>query len=287
MQYFFDRRGYALKEVNQKVRVVYASFLTREEFLQLRRVYHSHDDALELVLILSGTGLVIIDGIPCNVTTGDIIIYNRNSCHQENADLDSGFSLYAVAATGIRLPGLPDDHICDKNAPKVLHTEKDFEKFRMLFSRIFNLVRIGDYRQTQLLDNYMKVLIDEVILNCNEQKQNTLFVGAGKKKVSEEILEWLNAHYKEKITLQDVANSLSLSPGYVSHVFKDRYGYPPMQYVNYLRIGKAQIRLIGSNDRIADIAMDVGFNNIGNFNRTFLSLVGLTPRDFRKAHSNM
>ena len=287
MQYFFDRRGYALKEVNQTVRVVYASFLTREEFLQLRRVYHSHDDALELVLILSGTGLVIIDGVPCNVTTGDIIIYNRNACHQENADLDSGFSLYAVAATGIRLPGLPDDHICDKNAPKVLHTEKDFEKFRMLFSRIFNLVRIGDYRQTQLLDNYMKVLIDEVILNCNEQKQNTLFVGAGKKNVSEENLEWLNAHYKEKITLQDVANSLSLSPGYVSHVFKDRYGYPPMQYVNYLRIGKAQIRLIGSNDRIADIAMDVGFNNIGNFNRTFLSLVGLTPRDFRKAHSNM
>ena len=170
MQDFFDRRNYAVKKVNQKVRVVYASFLTREEFMQLRRVYHSHDDALELMLILGGSGLVIIDGVPCNVSAGDIIIYNRNSYHQENADLDMGFSLYAVAATGIRLPGLPDDHICGKDAPKVLHTENDFEKFRMLFSRIFNLVRIGDYRQTELLDNYMKVLIEEVILKCNEQK---------------------------------------------------------------------------------------------------------------------
>ena len=287
MQYFFDRRNYAVKKVNQKVRVVYASFLTREEFMQLRRVYHSHDDALELMLILGGSGLVIIDGVPCNVSAGDIIIYNRNSYHQENADLDMGFSLYAVAATGIRLPGLPDDHICAKDAPKVLHTENDFEKFRMLFSRIFNLVRIGDYRQTELLDNYMKVLIEEVILKCNEQKEKSLFVNSGKKNVSAEILAWLNEHYMEKITLQDVADSLSLSPGYVSHTFKDCFGYPPMQYVNYLRIGRAQVRLIESNDKIANIAMDVGFNNIGNFNRTFLSLVGLTPRDFRKAHSNV
>ena len=259
MQYFFDRRSYAVKKVNQKVRVIYASFLTREEFMQLRRVYHSHNDALELMLILGGSGLVIIDGVPCNVSPGDIIIYNRNSYHQENADLDMGFSLYAVAATGIRLPGLPDDHICGKDAPKVLHTENDFEKFRMLFSRIFNLVRIGDYRQTELLDNYMKVLMEEVILKCNEQKEKSLFVNSGKKNVSAEILAWLNEHYMEKI----------------------------MQYVNYLRIGRAQVRLIESNDKIADIAMDVGFNNIGNFNRTFLSLVGLTPRDFRKAHSNL
>ena len=112
-------------------------------------------------------------------------------------------------------------------------------------------------------------------------------MNSGKKNVSAEILAWLNEHYMEKITLQDVADSLSLSPGYVSHTFKDRFGYPPMQYVNYLRIGRAQVRLIESNDKIANIAMDVGFNNIGNFNRTFLSLVGLTPRDFRKAHSNL
>lgn len=287
MQYFFNRRSYAVKKVNQEVRVIYASHQSREEFLQLRRVYHSHDDVLELMLILSGSGLVIIDGVPCNVDAGDIIIYNKDSYHQENADPSNAFSLYAIAATGIRLPGLPEDHICDKNAPKVLHTENDFEMFRLLFSRIFSLVRIGDYRQTELLDNYMKVLMDEVILKCNTQRDNSLFMGAGKKNVSEEILEWLNEHYREKITLQDVADSLSLSPGYVSHVFKDRFGYPPMQYINYLRIGRAQIRLIESNDKIADIAMDVGFNNIGNFNRTFLSLVGLTPRDFRKAHSNM
>lgn len=39
MQYFFDRRSYAVKKVNEKVRVIYASFLTREEFMQLRRVF--------------------------------------------------------------------------------------------------------------------------------------------------------------------------------------------------------------------------------------------------------
>lgn len=287
MQYFCDRRRFSVKKVDQKARVIYASYLSREEFLQLRRVYHSHDDVLELLLILDGVGVAIIDGIPYNVNPGDIIIYNRNSYHQETSDQNKGFSLYCVAASGLKLPGLAEDHICDKTTPKVLHTHDDNDKFRLLFSRIFNLVRIGDSRQTELVDNYMSVLMEEVILKCEEQREKSLFAGIAKKNVSEDILAWLNAHYTEKITLQDVADSLSLSPGYVSHTFKDRFGYPPMQYVNYLRIGRAQVRLIESNDKIANIAMDVGFNNIGNFNRTFLSLVGLTPRDFRKAHSNL
>ena len=104
MQYFFDRRSYAVKKVNQKVRVIYASFLTREEFMQLRRVYHSHDDALELMLILGGSGLVIIDGVPCNVSVGDIIIYNRNSYHQENAvwTRDSLYMPLQPRASGFR-----------------------------------------------------------------------------------------------------------------------------------------------------------------------------------------
>ena len=98
MQYFCDRRRFSVKKVDQKARVIYASYLSREEFLQLRRVYHSHDDVLELLLILDGVGVAIIDGIPYNVNPGDIIIYNRNSYHQETSDQNKGFSLYCVAA---------------------------------------------------------------------------------------------------------------------------------------------------------------------------------------------
>ena len=109
---------------------------------------------------------------------------------------------------------------------------------------------------------------------------------SNKKSHSGEILKWLNDHYTETVSLQLISEAFSLSPDYISHLFKERFGYSPMQYVNYLRIGQAQIRLIETEDRISDIAVDVGFNNIGNFNRTFYSIVGLSPREFRKAHVN-
>ena len=86
------------------------------------------------------------------------------------------------------------------------------------------------------------------------------------------------------VALPLIARELSMSPDYVSHTFKNQYGYSPMQYVNILRVGQAQTRLIDTKDKIADIATDVGFNNIGNFNRAFYLLVGLSPREFRKAN---
>jgi AraC-like DNA-binding protein len=128
------------------------------------------------------------------------------------------------------------------------------------------------------------VLLGEVLLKCEEQKDLSSPRPASKKNLAEKILVWLNQHYTEQVSLQRIARELSMSPDYVSHTFKKQYGYSPMQYVNILRVGQAQTRLIDTKDKIAEIATDVGFNNIGNFNRAFYLLVGLSPREFRKAN---
>ena len=286
MQYYSKRNRNKGTELYRNAHVVYASFLDEEEFMKLPRSFHCHDNTLELILAASGSTLAIIDGIPWNAEAGDIIIYNKESYHQELSEKSRGFSLYCVAASGIQLPGLPENHLCDKNAPKVLHTGDDFEMFRILFSRIFEIVRNGSSGQTAMQDSYLKVLLGEVVLRCQQQMSSLSSKSSNKKSHSGEILKWLNDHYTETVSLQLISEAFSLSPDYISHLFKERFGYSPMQYVNYLRLGQAQIRLIETEDRISDIAVDVGFNNIGNFNRTFYSIVGLSPREFRKAHVN-
>jgi AraC-like DNA-binding protein len=215
---------------------------------------------------LSGSTVAIIDGVPWNASAGDILIYNRGVYHQEITEKSSGFSLLCIGFAGVRLPGLPENHICDKKAPMVLHTGYDFEMFRMLFTRIFEIVRTGDAGQAPMLGSYLNVLLGEVLLKCEEQKDLSSPRPASKKNLAEKILVWLNQHYTEQVSLQRIARELSMSPDYVSHTFKKQYGYSPMQYVNILRVGQAQTRLIDTKDKIADIATDVGFNNIGNFN---------------------
>lgn len=284
MQYFSNRSRRGVKEAYERTRVVYASYLDQEEFLQLPRTFHCHGNTLELVLVMSGSTLAIIDGVPWNAAAGDILLYNKGSFHQEVAEQSHEFSLYCVAASGVQLPGLPEDHICGKKAPRVVHTGSDFEMFRLLFSRIFEIVRNGDSGQAPLLDGYMKALLGEVVLKCEQQKEVSSPKASGKRNLSEEILEWINNHYTENVSLALIARELSTSPDNVSHIFKKKYGYSPMQYMNFLRVGQAQIRLIETKDKISDIAVDVGYNNIGNFNRSFFLVTGLSPREFRKAH---
>lgn len=284
MQYFSTGPRGAGNGLFEKAHVAYVNYLDEKEFMQLPRNFHCHDSTLELVLAMSGSTVAIIDGFPWNAAAGDILIYNKGVYHQEITEKSNGFSLLCIGISGLQLPGLPEDHICDKKAPMVLHTGYDFEMFRMLFTRIFEIVRTGDAGQAPMLGSYLNVLLGEVLLKCEEQKDHSSPGPALKKNLAEKILVWLNQHYTEQVSLQRIARELSMSPDYVSHTFKKQYGYSPMQYVNILRVGQAQTRLIDTKDKIAEIATDVGFNNIGNFNRAFYLLVGLSPREFRKAN---
>lgn len=288
MQYFAGKHTAPGRDVGTNLKLVYASSVSNPEFTENPRSFHCHHDMLELVLCMSGSCLIIIDGNPYNASKGDIVIYNSGSYHQECADQSNDFSLYCVAVTGVNVPGLDDNCISSPTSSKLIHTENAFSLFEILFSRIYDLVKINNFMDSTLIDYYLHALLCET-LTLRDMNDNALFnsPATGKQFIVKQIYDYLSENYTEKITLNDVGKALSLSPDYISHVFKDASGYAPMQYVNALRIGNAQVRLIETTDKISDIAVDVGFNNIGNFNRAFLNFVGDSPREFRKHHSNI
>lgn len=285
MHYFGTRFTRPGRTAGDHIEVNHVSKLSREEFRENPRSFHCHEDYLELVLCVSGTSLVIIEGKPYTASKGDIIVYNSKAYHQECTDQSNRFSLYCVAISGVRVPGLPDNCITKPDASQVIHTGDAYPLFKTLFTRIFDLVRISNYQDASLLKHYVNTLLLEVLPLCDPDEDYAYRPQAGKEYLAGQIFDYLAEHYTEKITLQDIGEALSLSPDYVSHLFKDTYGYSPMQYMNALRIGKAQLKLLETDEKISDIAMDVGFNNIGNFNRAFSLFSGDSPREFRKRHT--
>ena len=70
-----------------------------------------------------------------------------------------------------------------------------------------------------------------------------------------------------------------------SRSFRSHTGMTPIKYLTRLRINLACGLLMSDVDKsITDIAFDVGFNNLSNFNRQFLSLKGMAPSRFRHLH---
>ena len=93
---------------------------------------------------------------------------------------------------------------------------------------------------------------------------------------------YIDAHYREEITLKSIASDMNFNSYYLAHAFREHIGYSPMQYIIRRRIGEAQNLLITTRRSITDIALSCGYNNSNYFQSVFKRLVGMTPGQYRR-----
>lgn len=97
----------------------------------------------------------------------------------------------------------------------------------------------------------------------------------------EPVLDYIHKNYKEEISLINLANILPMSEGQFCHSFKDVMNISPIAYVIRYRILQSCTLLTETDWKIADIARNVGFNNISYFNREFIKAIGCSPSKYR------
>lgn len=121
------------------------------------------------------------------------------------------------------------------------------------------------------------------------QECNTLmdsifdFTGVRHTNVIHRTIQYLNTHYQEKITLEEVAQRVFLSPAYFSRVFKAEMGESFTAYLNRIRIERSKELLRHKNIRLTDIAQLVGFEDQSYFTKVFKKLVGVPPLQYRNS----
>lgn len=102
------------------------------------------------------------------------------------------------------------------------------------------------------------------------------------KKISlTEIKEYVDSHFNEDIYLENIADAFHTSAKYMSRLLKEALDMPYKQYLNYIRISKAKELLTTSTLTIEAIAAKVGFNNRTSFIRSFKTIEGVSPSEYR------
>jgi len=96
------------------------------------------------------------------------------------------------------------------------------------------------------------------------------------------LLRHIHDHAAERLAQHDVAQLVGMSPGAFSRFFTRHFGRPFVAYVAEVRVGHACRLLLEQDMNISEIAYQVGFNNLANFNRHFLKLKGMTPTASRR-----
>ncbi|WP_070963924.1 helix-turn-helix transcriptional regulator [Vibrio sonorensis] len=102
----------------------------------------------------------------------------------------------------------------------------------------------------------------------------------------EALSQYLNTHYAQDISLQDLSQYIFCSERTVNRIFTRHFGETFGQRLKKIRLSHAAELLETSNFKVSHIAQIVGYNNTSNFNRLFKNYKGLTPKEYRNKFSS-
>ncbi len=94
--------------------------------------------------------------------------------------------------------------------------------------------------------------------------------------------KYIYRNYQKPLTLDEVAAQAALSPTYFSRKFKQVTGMGFKEYLNFVRLKRAQTALLTTSGTITDIALENGFNDSNYFKDLFKKVYGKSPREYRK-----
>lgn len=99
------------------------------------------------------------------------------------------------------------------------------------------------------------------------------------------IISYVNEHYTEKLSLEEVANQVGFSREYFCRFFKQHMGITFLRYLNEVRISHAGRILMNTDKSISEVMQESGFTNQTIFNRLFKEIYGMTPRQARNSYA--
>lgn len=96
------------------------------------------------------------------------------------------------------------------------------------------------------------------------------------------MLSCIHSRYGSELTTADIASSASVSESECLRCFRSTIGTTPIQYLKQYRIQQAARMLTESRDRVSDIAVTCGFQDMSYFTRVFREITGFSPTEYRK-----
>lgn len=101
-------------------------------------------------------------------------------------------------------------------------------------------------------------------------------------------MDYFERHFSEKISLDQIARNMYLSPFYISRLFKNEVGDAPINYLISLRMKEAEQLLLAQPDAsVQDIAKSVGYEDAYHFSKVFKKHFGISPSNFRKSREKV
>ena len=249
---------------------------------------HIHDD-IEILAGYTGTIEVTVDSDKMQLKKGDIIIINRRVPHATEAKEPNSSSIM-IQFRIEKLRAAEFENINRYLSLILANSEKRFVYLSgedTVTAEIFDVV-MHLYEENSeekknfdiFIQGYMDILLGILYRNGVLENIEEIYNKEAIKKVWLAI-EYIDKNYQKDITLENLAKVQNMNREYFCRIFKKATNITPIEYINYVRVWKAETLLTTTRESILEISMAVGFSSVSYFNRVFKKLKGTTPSSYR------
>ena len=247
------------------------------------RLLHAHPEFAEVLLVDHGTPRFLIGETAYDTKPGDLLLINSGVVHDElTGGADGAIDSCCVAFAGLRLPGLRENALIPDDAPAVYHVGAELEDLWTLYDMMYRYLS-ADQPGCEAFCHHLLLSLLGRILYLTGAAPQRLPAETEQGALGLRVKEYIDQHYSEALTLQQIGQVLHVSPYYLAHAFKETCGYSPRQYLLRRRIGEAQNLLISTDLPISRIAELVGYDTQNYFDLQFSKHTGMSPRKFRQS----
>ncbi|MGN0523732.1 MAG: helix-turn-helix domain-containing protein [Eubacterium sp.] len=236
----------------------------------------------ELITVLKGSFEIYLDGEISVLNEGDCVWIGDGVVHG-GTPVDCIYEC-VVFDLGTLLHDTP---VCKRSAAEFLASKNGFTSIlrkgtspAMLADKIFEAMEKEQSGYEWITVGLMWQLMGSLLSSKTEQTLTVVNrVQINKLK---NVLTYIRDHYDSAVTLEELAQVAGMTPRYFCRAFSQITGKTPIAYLNYYRIESAGERLIMTDDKITDIALSCGFNDMSYFSKLFTREKGLSPSAYRK-----
>ncbi len=248
---------------------------------------HQHDFT-ELAIIFKGRAKHIINDHENTIKAGDVFVVKGNTSHgyEDTRELVICNIIYQEKDTYNfkKLPGFQTLFVLEPSFRIKYNYESMLNLNHKELEYLDDItdIMLKEYKtKMKGHDNRIKAYFNSLIIYLSHKyTQSNTRVSKKLLKLGE-TLAYMEKHYLDDITLEELAKKASLSRRHFSRIFKEHYNTSPINYIIQLRINHSCSLLIETDKNITEIAIESGFNDSNYFSRKFKNIMGISPTEYR------
>lgn len=253
------------------------------EIVEHRQICH------EVTYIISGNGFVYTDGTAVKASPGDVFLTRKDQMHAIKSDEHSVLRYYYLAFDFNEGSNI-EPFVALKN---LFLTRNDlYEKDTLEISKPFNKVISELYYSSDFSNEMISTYIDQILLLVcrlfTHKGVNRYLPIKSIKPVGYTVyavIRYINENICSIDNIRNMAKELGYCDSYLSRIFKEKMGMTLQSYITMKKMGKAVEMIEQGHFTITEIALQLHFESVQSFSKSFKRTLGISPMDYRREYN--